>query len=563
MTSWFHTCHVRLGIRPEDDLPRLVATKENPTAGVSGIEAFADDAGFSSVGVDVVPYNAQVELNSYMKADTAKFQIPLSRLPVDPRDIRQLQIQIFGGVISHEEAAARGRLGSSGGSIELFAGVDEDPLTGNSYELFRGFVQTYRLVRGEKDYIECNAVDLTAIFTAAQLYEDPLRGIPKTARIDQVIQLVLYGDGIQVKDASKRFGLPGARGTIIVNETGATLPTLADIHPPDYFDSKGGAKKSSSGGSKKKISFWDLITDLCKSAGLWCYIRAGSKPVLTSDGRSVIPGAELVITTPRTFYAARDAQVSDNPTVRRFIDGDNIDEYEIERNYNGEAQPTAIEVRAYDPSLRRTRFARYPKIPYMNRPASKANQGDRTEIMVFNRDPISGPEAVKILCQTAVSLYEQRARNEMTVRIRSETTMSALPSAPSRLSDGSYNPNLADMFWLRPGDPIQIEALPPDLTQNVVGTRLIFGDLPRERLIAEYQQAGLPAVTAAQLANATLSPYRQRFFRTIKVGWHWKYPEELGEDGGWSWDLEAQNYLDVRNAPDVLTDACAIGVGRG
>lgn len=563
MTAWFHTCHVRLGIRPEDDEPRLLATAQNPVAGVTGIEGFADDAGFIGAGVDVVPYNCTVELNTYMKADTARFQIPMTRLPIDPRDIRQMQIQIFGGVITPEEAAARGTLGSAGREIELFAGVDEDPLTGNSYELFRGFVQTYKLVRGERDYIEVSAVDLTSIFTSAQLYEDPLRGIPKTARIDEVIRLVLYGDGIAVKDASKRFGLPGARGTIIVNETGAMLPRLQDIHPPDYFDSKGGAKKSRSAGSSKKISFWDLITDLCKSAGLWCYIRAGTKPVQTADGRSVIPGAELVITTPRTFYAARDAQVSDNPTVRRFLDGDNIDEYEIERNYSGENMPTAIEVRAYDPVIRRTRFARYPKIPYMNRPKTKKGQGDRQEIMVFNRDPISGPEAVNILCQTAIGLYEQRARNEMTLRVRSETTMSALPSSPSRNLDGSYNYNVADMFWLRPGDPVQIEVAPPDIAQYVIGTRLLFADLPKEQLVAAYMAAGMPEKLSVALALATQSPYRQRFFRTTTVKWQWKYPEEFGDDGGWAWDLEAQNYLDVRNAPEVLTDSCATGIGRG
>lgn len=561
--NWAPTCHVRIGVRVDEDFKPIKTTMDVPMKDM-GMESFDDDAGFNSIGLDIVPMNCQVTMNNYTSADTCKVQIALDRFDVDPRTLIQVQIQVFGGVLSREEVLTRARLGGAGLDAGMVIGPDIDPLTGNSYEIFRGFIQSHRVHRSNngQDYVEFNAVDLTAIFTSAEMYEDPLRGIPKTARIDEVMQLLIYGDGIPLKDLSRRWGLPGARGTIIVNETGADLPTLEDIHPPECFDSKGTARKSRTSGSNKKAKFWDIMTDLCKAAGLWCYIRPGRKPVNTLDGRLVVPGAELVITTPRTFYAAADAQSSSTPGVRKFIDGDNIDEYDLEKHYTGDQQPTTIEVRAYDPTIRKTRFARYPNKSTANRP-STTKKGDREEVTVKVVAPMSGPGVVKTMCQMAVSLYEHQARQGLEVSIVSSTTYSALEEPPYRNPDGSINTSVADMFFMRPGDPFEVSAAAPDPVHSLASSRLIFGNLTQAARTEALIDANFPQDLAAKLATSAESPYVPRFFRVVGIEWSWTFPEDGGgDDGGWSWTLKGKTYSDTRNAPDVLTDACITGVGR-
>ena len=560
--NWKHACWVRLGVRPEDYKPQFVIP-EVLAQRQRGIESFDEDAGFKQLGPDIVPFNVQLTMNNYTSADTCKIQIPMAVLPCDPRAVRQIQIQLFGCVLMQEEVKKRAQLGGSGAALNL--GFEEDPITGNGYELFRGFAQDHTIKWGENDVIELNAVDLTAIFSGAELWEDSLKGIPKTARIDEVIQLLLYGRGIPgfvVRTGS--YGLPGARGTIIVNETGAVLPRLEDIHPPEAFDSKGTKKKSRSAGSTKKISYWDCICDLCKSAGLWCYIRAGRKPILVGgDGRKVIPGAELVITNPRTFYAAADSQESADAGTRKFMIGYNIDSGELTKRYGGSDTPTTIEVRSYDPTIRKTRFARYPKKNLINR-TTPNGKGDREEIQLRVFAPMSGPGAPLVLAGMAISLFEDQARREAEVKIRSKTTMSALFADPSLNSNGTWNTEIADMFWLRPGDPFEIGAAPADGAKYMVPLLAVFLEQSVEQRSNMYIKQSWPIPLAFAQANADLSPLLQKFFRVTRMEWTWDYPDNAsGEDGGWSWEVEGRSYMDVRSAPKFLSDDVLVGVGRG
>ena len=560
MTNWKHSCHVRIGIRTEDFKPKFVVP-EVLAARQKGIESFDEDAGFRGLGFDVVPFSVQLSMNNYASADTCKIQIPMSVLPCDPRALRQVQVQVFGGIIPAEEVRARAALGGSG--ISIFPGYDEDPTTGNSYELFRGFLQDHTVKWGENDVVEFAAVDLTQIFIGAELPEDALKTIPKTARIDEVIQLLLYGRGIPgfvVRTGS--FGLPGARGTIIVNETGAVLPRLEDIHPPEAFDSKGTKKKSRSAGSAKKISYWDCITDLCKSAGLWCYIRAGRKPILVGDdGRKVIPGAELVITNPRTFYAAADSQESADAGTRKFMIGYNIDGGELTKRYGGSDIPTTIEVRSYDPTIRKTRFARYPKKNLINR-TTPNGKGDREEIQLRVVAPMSGPGVSEVLAGMAISLFEDQARREAEITIRSKSTMSALFTEPS-LQNGLWNTEVADMFWLRPGEAFEFGSAPPEIDAFMSPALAMFAEQSVQQRSDMYLKQGWPVPLAFAQANADLDPLIQKFFRVVKIDWNWDYPDDVnGEEGGWSWEITGRSYMDVRSAPKVLSNDVLTGIGR-
>ena len=562
MTNWKHSCHVRLGVRPEDFKPKFVVADVLAARG-KGIESFDEDAGFRGIGPDIVPFSCQVTLNNYTQADTCKISIPARIMPCDPRSLRQVQVQVFGGVLPAEEVKLRAQMGGTGATFHT--GYDEDPTTGNSYEIFRGFVQDHTVKWGDNDVVEFQAVDLTAIFTGAEMPEDALKHIPKSARIDEVIQLLLYGRGIPgFAVGTGQYGLPGARGTIVVNETGAALPRLEDIHPPECFDSKGGKKKSRTAGSKKKIKYWDCITDLCKSAGLWCFVRAGRRPrLIDGSGKTVIPGAELVITNPRTFYAAADSQEAANSAVRRFILGYNVNSGELTKRYSGDDIPTTIEVRSYDPTIRKTRFARYPKKNLINR-TSVNGKGDREEIQTRVVAPMSGEGAVATLCGMAISLFEDQARREVEFVIRSDTTMSALFDGPSLNEDGTWNTDIADMFWWRPGEPFEIGSVTRDDAAFVAPTLAMFLEQSVQQRAEMYIDGGWPTEIAYQVANADLSPLVQKFGRAVQIDWKWDYPDDTsGQEGGWSWEVKGRSYMDVRSAPAVLSDDCLTGIGRG
>lgn len=556
MPVWYPTCHVRLGIRVEDYLPR-VETPDPATAG-SGPEAFAD-AGFLPLGFDIVPYSAQIVLNSYRQADTAKLQIPLGKLPIDPRAVRQWQVQIFGGVISPRAHAIRSRL-LVAGKGDIVVGEDTDPVTGNSNELFRGFAQRVKILEGDTeddDMLEIDAQDVTSIFIGAELPEAPLRDIPKDSRLDQVLTLLIYGDGVPVKDASRRFGLPGARGTVVVNETGVDpLPRLRDFMPPQYFTSSGKAGKGRNSGGTKH-TYWDIITELCQTAGFKAFIREGRTPVAGPLGQQIIPGAELVITQPRSFYADNTVQ-SVGGDVRRFDAGETYNKLELTRQYGSGDVPTAYEVRAWNPELRKMMFARYPATGVVNRPGT-TQKGDRQEISIHTLPQISGNDAFDVLSRTAVGLYEQRARNEIEVQIQGDA-LSAFPGLPSRNADGTFNPEVADLFYLRPGDRVEIGRLPPRRRVGGVSTTLILDNMSEgQRFDYLVSKVGVSPVLARDLASALGSPYLQRFFRATKIDWEWSLPDAGSEDGGWSWTIELKSYIDTRNSTEALTDQCKTG----
>lgn len=553
MPYWHGTCHIRLGLRVENFLPRF-PQPDIVTPG-SGPEAFAD-AGYLPIGTDITPFSAQVSLNSYRKADTAKVQLPVSKLPIDPRIVRGCQLQVFGGCISPGEYAEIAKV-AVGSQTPFIYGQDADPLTGNSYELFRGFVTSWEYGEGDDDdVVELEAQDLTAIFVAGELSEQPLKDIPASARLDEVIRLLLYGDGIPVKNASRRFGLPGARGTVIVNETGVDpLPKLSDFAPPAYFNAKKRTAKGRAPAAGKKQSFWDLITELCQAAGFKAYIRAGIRPTEVG-GKRIVPGAELVISQPRSFYAVRDAQ-SLLGNIRRFNYGETYDKLKLKRSFAAGDLPTTVEVRAYDTSKRETAFARYPKKGYLNRAGT--TKGEKEEVMYFTMPPISGPDMFPSLARTAIGLYEERGRRELEVLLQG-TMLSALDSAPSRLEDGSWNPDLADMFWARPGDRIEIGRLPPRLQVGGVATPMLFDAQTRAERIALLVSQGYPDTLATALAEAAEAPQVQRFFNVEDVEWQWTLPEDGGtDDGGWEWKIQARSYYDTRNSRDALGDDCEIG----
>lgn len=527
-----------IGVRFEDHSP-LPPLPETPPLG-EGPESF--DAGTadqvsalqaSTAFFTVVPYSCTVEMNSYRLADTARVVIPLARIPFDPRIIRMAQIYIHGGTYTAEEYADAVGPVDANGLLLADSVPDGRPFAGRSTELFRGFIDDWEIELGSKNELRVSARDLTGRILDQELPENALKDIPMTATLDQVIQLLLTGDGAALLGApSRRFGLPGFRGIKVVAETANPLPTLAQIRPPTWYSSsktvKKGRKKAPA--QAQKMSYWDMITDLCVSAGLICYTRPG-ETLEVLGGQFVRPATEIVISDPRTYYEDTFEEQWNPVEKRAFIYGHNVETLTVKRKLGGIRTPS-IEVRTQDPRTGKRLSAKFPPTKKLNKPSMA--QGDAEEVKVFVLDEISGPNAQERLLETAKSIYEQLGRGEMEVHITTK-----------HLSGLRYNldaEEAADIFFLRPADPIIVEIAPALLEDGQVNAFTLFvNSSPLEQAQA-MTEVGIPADVALLAATAMANPFIQREFRTQKIVASWDH------NAGWTFEIDGINYLDVRDA---------------
>lgn len=510
---------------------------------------------FNSAGVDIIPYTCNVELNSYRMADTTRISLPLERLPFDPRIIRSATVQIFGGTYTEQEfAEANGPVGAQG--LLLSDIVQPGPRTdvGQSNELFRGFVDDWEISLTGRDTLDITARDLTGPLLDAELPENALRDLPNILPLDQVIQLLLTGDGGPTPVTSRRFGLPGFRGIVVVNEVAAPgstpdllieepLPILKDIRPPMWYSSKKMATKGRRNPADpgQRITYWDAITDLVTSAGLIVYMRPGKIPIQVPSVGSVLPASEVVITNPQTYYIESRTTgfaFSNLSTQRQLVYGRNVEEMTIKRKLGGVKTPT-IEVRSFDPVTGIRLFGRYPPLPTNTQPAlGTAGAGDREEIKVFVLDEISGPLAQLQLVATARSIYEQLGRGEITVNLRTKH----MAGLEQNIDSGV----VGDLLRLRPGDPITIEVEPADVEAGRVAAHTLFTAATINERIISMVAKGLPEEIATLAATAMNNPFIQQEFRTSKNTMNFAH------DQGWDFQIHAINYLDVRNATSTI-----------
>lgn len=244
VTHYWPGCKVRIKVRFEDQASGFLPPALSAASPDSGAESFGAStplevlgSTFVSIGDDLIPESAGVELNNYRAADTFKVTIPLSRFPFDPRLVRAMTVQVFGGVFTPDQYAA-GQ--TPDGSLLLIPDMPTrltgvpDSFGGVTNELIRGFADKHGITIGEHE-VTIEGRDLTGELLDAEIPPNQLEDLPGYLRLDEAVQLLLTGDALaQTEAVDQRFTeqqtrqLGRARRKLI-SEARAQLALAADL----------------------------------------------------------------------------------------------------------------------------------------------------------------------------------------------------------------------------------------------------------------------------------------------------------------------------------------------
>lgn len=401
--------------------------------------------------IEILPISVEIERNSLRTADTATISFDFKDLPTDARLIRSSAVEITVGVVdpSTFELGTRGARRDGGLPLSAISRDDRNATR------FVGVVDTWKVVFDEDDgdQIEIECRDFSALCLDTPLATGT--GIDLTRPLDQGVQTFLRDypsfaaaagrDGIKVF-----YGRPG--------ETGIA-PTPARAAPQSTRPRRGRGGRAPRQGDQN-TNLWDHITDVCG--------RVGLLPVFYDY--------DLHLIDPRTFYSPRDV-----PT--RMVYGRNLKHFEVSRKLGGIRVPT-IEVRAYDPDIGRTRWARYPvprgqeatasagilgvsdppQRPYRANDVSVSGWTPTESIQTILVQGVNDPD---VLRRIARSSFEQIGRQEIEGNIETDVVTSYSPQDTQRGRPGDaadqerfqakqVGEDAADLLHLTSGDAIEI-----------------------------------------------------------------------------------------------------------
>ena len=476
----------------------------------------------------ILPIDCTIERNGLRTADTATLTINHRDAPFDPRMIRSVAIEIIVGLVdaaSYEAGAAEGQTREDGSLLSLVPrGRANAPEAPEGTTRFLGLVDEWNIDfdgdDGDTITLECR--DLTAIAIDQPLLAGD--GIDMSVPIDRGVRELL-GRYAATRGISVRFGIAGEEGD---------APTPGDAVPRSRRSRRGGISRRARQGGQR-LSLWDHITEVCTQVGL--------VPVWEDN--------ELRIIRPRTFFEQRDI-------ARRMVYGRNLKKLGFARKLGGTKVPT-IEVRAYDPALGRTRWARYPVPGNAPRtgvfgqtapprparanevPPSGQNPDDR--IATYTLDGITDPET---LASAAESIWHQIGRQEIEGKFSTDDLWSFDRPVEQ-----------VDLLRMRPGDAVELLVASPEteeLAESLTSATEIRG-LQRQARAEYLRSLGWSEAVAQRFAELQDATSFQTIFRTQNIRIKYSANDGIGIEA------DFQNFLEIRELGEESPRSASPGEG--
>lgn len=602
-TTYYPSCVVNLKIRFDDaytgnssQAPQVSSAEiaanppTQPATSTGGLLAFTGNKGDgNSYIVGRIPKTCSVELPAYRQAGKFRMTFDFKDLPIDPRMIRSMGVEIFMDSVPANDFALsvpqvkpvggqRDSVMTRQGRLSMLKGTPDNLV-------LMGLVDSWHVSHSSKgSEATIEGRDLVGMFLNTPITADTIANLVLDQPIDFVVRNLVtrmqgWATGMQVIAAAPEEwegGKVPLVGKSITEQVATPRVRNAAI-------TRG--VRLSAGANPDKLNFWDVITR-------WCYY-VGAVPVirLMPDVTNVSLAAQqqagfvnnlkvtLLIKPANTIYdqlRATDAYTRNTPfkgggsrtvdgndfRVRRMMFGRNIESLEFERKYAGLNLPKLVRVVSYNTSsptrgeerllsadyppevaaaaladnaalVAKKRAAAIAKNPKAAKRSTEAPSGE-IAMQDILRISIPGISDQATLNTLAKMVYEEINRGEMGGSVQTKSMAS--------FGAGNEDP---DLVRLRPGDGIQIQVDARELQARApsVSPPNAMAQKPDSQLIQELTDR-LGDRTLAVAIVQTLrdsSPLLANIYRVSNVKYDWNITS------GISIAFDFQNYVEVRN----------------
>jgi hypothetical protein len=487
----------------------------------------------------VLPRSCSIERNPLKDADTARLTFDFRDVPVDPRIVRACFVAISMGTVSADDYAAgmEGQTRDDGSLRSLVAHESGEEMRLESATRFTGFADRWEVTYGEDgDTIELNCRDVSSVLRDQPLYN----GTGKAQTVD-------YGKPIEEAVQELVDGFVATRGIRVILGTPTNpdnpLEVLAPpskeppIHLLPKTSKKRKGKQSKAAPKEPNQKLWDHILD--------CTLRLGLVPVMRSF--------TLYLLEPRVMFA-------DLESARKMIWGRNVKELRFARKLGGMKCET-IEVRSFDASIGRTRWARYPVLkgepssgilgkkgspqPVTTRASHVSANGTADErVRVLSVPNVADLKTLELVAEQT---FNEMGRQEIEGTVETHEI------------DSFESEQEGDLLRLLPGEALQILVASPVETGNTLAAELApkpvrgtsnlqeLHDQSVARRVVYLESLGIARATAERLAEAQEKVRLISSFRVQSVQLDWS-----AEDGI-EMGIHFSNFVVVREAPKDVT----------
>lgn len=409
---------IRLGnTRVQDAFGERVITHSPEQAGYTGLEPLVTPTDDMTQLMNRQPILASVTMPSPRQAATFSMEFDFRDLPIDPRLVRAVGVEVHLGTVSDDDYAAgmSGRRDDTGRLLSVLRTRSElmDPFTGKPAVelqtlLFYGTADTWKVNHGEGgSRATLTGRDLRGIFLDTRIPAGRVAKVNLEQPIDRVVADILA-------TLPAKFDLVIDVFTDRNEWPRGAIPSPADRKGVTRLrlDEGGAAGSQPAGGDQ--LRYWDLITQYCNLVGgipyfegtaLWIRPARAVHQTLTDrrfptpfrGGRPRIVGGQVV---------NGQYQPEEEVRIRRIVHGQHVKSLEIERKFGGVVVP-AVECVSIDDRFRGEEALIVARWPPANTVAGALKEdGDVLRI------PVPGCVDKDRLLAVAQDTYEEIGRGE-------------------------------------------------------------------------------------------------------------------------------------------------------
>jgi hypothetical protein len=535
---------------PQDGIVDAVSSADTSAAQVRPLVTQRGNTNFSKI-VNRVPKTASIELPAYRTAGKFSLEIDWREMPIDPRLIKALGVEIFVGTVQPSDFAAGMVSGKNDGvrlrsSVLSTQGTDGRPR--DDLMVLAGIMDNWALTRGEPSYLKMEGRDLRGI-----MLDSPINPLI-IAKIDLRRNLIqVIADIIKTHPAAQFLQIVYN----LADWDNDTVPPVSDAEGLTRVRRGADGTKTTGGSpSSDQTSYWDLVVQYCYLVGAVPFFRG--RYLVIRPARAIFdqskPAMDATVVSP-TGGVLKDRGVDanfvfdpvfqdgfrvddDNKkfTYRKFILGRNVKELSFERKYTGTKVPV-IRVVSYDTSSTnrgssKLLTAEYPpKSESLARVTGISPSGDQsqTDVKIISVPGVRNQSKLNTIAQ---NLYEEIGRGEFGGSCKT----GFLASFKGDNSD-------PDILRLRPGHLVEfaMDARPLSSVTPAASSELALERASFDAAAKEIQQR--LGTDDENLSRAIVASSRGnvigqlQVFRVANVKFEWN------QDAGLQTSFDFQNYF--------------------